>query len=243
MKERPNEWAVILVFLSRGQSFVRPSEDVEEIEMALERKKVPHPCCKAMQIVYRHMHLFCRASSLLFNGLFVQNTLYLFHTRSTANGFLYFRELSAAVGGGLEGKQWRSFHTVSHLRIATRLLYLFYHLSFIQLSLLFLLHSSCSLFFFFPYYSFVPTFHFYLTSCEHRFQQQIWVCNVSFPFLIIEHLRSAPRGTFTNVSASQPLSNTCRDTKCQSLSSVTAFVNCSHLEMSMSKPQWEGANS
>ena len=45
MKERPNEWAVILVFLSRGQSFVRPSEDVEKIEMALERKKVPHPCC------------------------------------------------------------------------------------------------------------------------------------------------------------------------------------------------------
>ena len=43
MKERPNEWAVILVFLGRGQSFVRPSEDVEKIEMALERKKVPHP--------------------------------------------------------------------------------------------------------------------------------------------------------------------------------------------------------
>ena len=29
---------MILVFLSRGQSFVRPSEDVEKIEMALERK-------------------------------------------------------------------------------------------------------------------------------------------------------------------------------------------------------------
>ena len=48
MKERPNEWAVILVFLSRGQSFVRPSEDVGKIEMALERKKVPHPCRRPM---------------------------------------------------------------------------------------------------------------------------------------------------------------------------------------------------
>lgn len=68
------------------------------------------------------------------------------------------------------------------------------------------------------------------------------MCN--FPlFLIIGNLRSAQLGTFINVSASQPLSSTCRDTKCQPLSSVTTFVNYSHLEMSMSKPQWEGTDS
>lgn len=50
------------------------------------------------------MNLFPTAVSLLFNGLFVQNSLYLFHTRSTAEGFLYFRELSATVEGGLGGK-------------------------------------------------------------------------------------------------------------------------------------------
>ena len=69
MKERSNELAVILVFLSRGQSFVRPSEDVEKIEMALERKKVPHPWFKrtAARVWERnplwreHMDLsFCR---------------------------------------------------------------------------------------------------------------------------------------------------------------------------------------
>lgn len=49
--------------------------------------------------------------------------------------------------------------------------------------------------------------------------------------------------TFTNVSDSQPLSSTCTDTKCQPLSSVTTFVNYSLLEMSMSKPQWEGTDS
>lgn len=42
------------------------------------------------------------------------------------------------------------------------------------------------------------------------------MCN--FPlFLIIENLRNALFGTFTNVTASQSLSSTCRDTKCQPL--------------------------
>lgn len=106
-------------------------------------------------LVQALVNLFPRAVSLLFNGLFVQNSLYLFHTRSTAEGFLYFGELSAAVEGGLEGKDWRCFHTASHLRIATRLLYLFHHLSFIHLSpFLSLSPIYCStLFFPFPYHS------------------------------------------------------------------------------------------
>ena len=55
MKERRNEWAVILVFLSRGQSFVRPSGDVEKIEMALERKKVPYPWSTAYESAKRRL--------------------------------------------------------------------------------------------------------------------------------------------------------------------------------------------
>lgn len=62
------------------------------------------------------------------------------------------------------------------------------------------------------------------------------MCNLP-RLLIIETLTSASLDTFTNVSASQPLSSTCRDRKCQFLSSVAASVNCSHLEMSMSKLQ------
>lgn len=112
----------------------------------------------------------------------MQNILYLFHTRSTAEGFLYFRELAAAVEGGLQRKDWRRFHTVSHLRIATRLLYLFYHLSFIHLSLLFLLPSFCTLFSPFLYHS----------SFSHSFLSDIlWaqitatdiICNVQFSSL------------------------------------------------------------
>lgn len=65
--------------------------------------------------------------------------------------------------------------------------------------------------------------------------KDIKMCN--FPlFLLIENLRNALLGTFTNVSASPPLSSTSTDTKCQHLSSVTVFANCSHLEMSMGKP-------
>ena len=41
MKDRPN--AVILVFLSRGQSFVRPSEDVEKLKWPLRGKRFPTP--------------------------------------------------------------------------------------------------------------------------------------------------------------------------------------------------------
>lgn len=173
----------------------------------------------------------------------MQNSLYLFHTRSTAEGILYFRELSAAVEGGLGGKDWRRFHTVSHLRIATRLLYLFYHLSFIH-SLLFLLPSSCTLFIhlFLPLICFSFLFIWHPMSTDYCNRYKRVMCN--FPlFLIIENLRSAQLGTFINVSASQPLSSTHRDTKCQPLSSVTAFVNYSHLEMSMSKPQWKGTDS
>lgn len=166
-----------------------------------------------------------------------------FHTRSTAEGFLYFRDLSAAVEGGLEGKDWRCFRTVSHLRIATRLLYLFYHLSFILLSLI-----SVTFFLYFVFPLFLALIFFCFIFIWHPMSTDYWnrykcvICN--FPlFLIIENLRSALLGTFINVSASPPLSSTRRDTKCQALSSVTAFVNCSHLEMSMSKPQWEGADS
>lgn len=183
--------------------------------------------------------LFPRVVSLLFNGLFVQNSLYLFHTRSTAEGFIYFRELSAAVEGGLEGKDWWCFHTVSHLRIATSLLYLFYHLFFIQLSFLFLLHFFCTFFFFLssPLIFFCFTFIWLPTSTDYCTDiHKCVMCN--FPlFLIIENLSGAPLATFTNVNAPQPLSSTHGDTKCQPLSSVTAFVNYSHLEMSMSKPQ------
>lgn len=186
-------------------------------------------------LVQAPVNLFPRVVSLLFNGLFVQNSLYLFHTRSTAEGFIYFRELSAAVEGGLEGKDWWCFHTVSHLRIATSLLYLFYQLFFIQLSLLFLLPFSCT-FFIPPHHLSFFLFHIYLTSYKHRllYRYKCVMCN--FPlFLIIENLSGAPLDTFTNVSASQPLSSTHGDTKCQPLSSVTAFVNYSHLEMSMSR--------
>lgn len=194
-------------------------------------------------LVQALVNLFPSAVSLLFNGLFVQNSLYLFHTRSTAEGFLYFRELSAAVEGGLEGKDWRHFHTVSHLRIATRLLCLFYHLSFIHISLLFLLHSYCTLFF-----SFLIAYLFSLSFLSYILWAQITATDINMqcnfpPFLIIENLRSAQLGTFINVSASQPLSSTRWDTKCQPLSSVTVFVNYSHLEMSMSKPQWERKDS
>lgn len=127
-------------------------------------------------LVQALVNLFPRAVSLLFNGLFVQNILYLFHTRSTAEGFLYFRELAAAVEGGLQRKDWRRFHTVSHWRIATRLLYLFYLLSFIHLFLLFLLPSFCTLFS--PF--------FYHSSFSHSFYDMLWaqitatdiICNV-----------------------------------------------------------------
>lgn len=182
----------------------------------------------------------------------MQNSLYLFHTRSTAEGFLYIRELSAAVEGGLEGKDWRCLHTESHLRIATRLLYLFHHLSFIHLSLTLSLSLPLPLSYLF-YLRLIfplslPLIFFYFISIWHPMstdycnRYECVMCN--FPlFHIIENLRSATLCTSTNVSASQPLSSSCRDTKCQPLSSVTAFVNYSHLEMSMSKPQWEGADS
>lgn len=169
-----------------------------------------------------------------------------FHTRSTAEGFLYFRELSAAVEGVLEEKDWRRFHKVSHLRIATRLLYLFYLPSSFYSSLFPISVAFFFLYFVFPlsppliFFCFIFIWHPVSTHYCKRYK--CVMCN--FPlFLIIENLRSAPRDTFTNVSASQPLSSTRRDTKCQPLSSVTAFVNCSHLEMSMSNPQWEGADS
>ncbi len=60
--------------------------------------------CACSNLVQALVHLFPGAVSLLFNGVFVQNSLYLLHTRSTAEGFLYFRELSAAVEGGTEGE-------------------------------------------------------------------------------------------------------------------------------------------
>lgn len=127
-------------------------------------------------LVQALVNLFPRAVSLLFNGLFVQNILYLFHTRSTAEGFLYFRELAAAVEGGLQRQDWRRLHAVSHWRIATRLLYLFYLLSFIHLFLLFLLPSFCTLFS--PF--------FYHPSFSHSFYDMLWaqitatdiICNV-----------------------------------------------------------------
>lgn len=128
----------------------------------------------------------------------MQNSLYLFHTRSTAEGFIYFRELSAAVEGGLEGKDWWCFHTVSHLRIATSLLYLFYHLFFIQLSLLFLLCFSCTFFFFLssPLIFFCFTFIWLPTSTDYCTDiRKCVMCN--FPlFLIIENLSGAPTWHF-----------------------------------------------
>lgn len=188
------------------------------------------------------VNLFPRAVSLLFNGLFVQNSLYLFHTRSTAEGFLYFRELSAAVEGGLREKtedaftQWATWELQLGCCIYSIIFPLFTFL-------LFLLPSSCTLFFLFSplvFFCFIFIWHPMSTDYCNRYKRVM--CN--FPlFLIIENLRSAQLGTFINVSASQPLSSTRGDTKCQPLSSVTAFVNRSHLEMSMSKPQWEVAGS
>lgn len=129
-------------------------------------------------LVQALVNLFPRVVSLLFNGLFVQNILYLFHTRSTAEGFLYFRELAAAVEGGLQRKDWRRFHTVSHRRIATRLLYLFYLLSFIHLFIRLLLPSFCTMFSPFLFHS----------SFSHSFYDMLWaqitatdiICNVKF---------------------------------------------------------------
>lgn len=112
-------------------------------------------------------NLFPRALSLLFNGLFVQNILYLFLTRSTAEGFLYFRELAAVIEGGLQRKDWRHFHTVRHLQPGCCVYFI--------ICPLFTFFSFFYYFFpFFVFTLFLPLIfliHFYLTSYEHSLQQ------------------------------------------------------------------------
>lgn len=120
---------------------------------------------------------------------------------------VYFRELYVAVDGDLEGKDWRCFYKVSHLRIADPLLYLFICLSRLHFRSLFI--HLC----------------FYLIwrtlSTDYCSKYKYVMSN--FPLFLL--------------SASQSWH---RSTKCDPLSSVSAFVNYSHQEMSMSIAQLGG---
>lgn len=111
-----------------------------------------------LNLLHPLVNLFPRDVPLSFNSLFELNSLYLFHRRSTAEGFFHFRELSAAVERGLEAKDWRRFHTMNHLRIAARLLYLF--------SLLFFSLLSATSFLYFPLLN--SSFPFPQISSERR---------------------------------------------------------------------------
>lgn len=152
-----------------------------------------------------------------------------FYIRSTAEGFLYFRELSAAVQEPQSEKTEDVFTQWAAGELQLGCVYSVISPLFSSV------FSSCYL----PALCFsLPTTHLFLwhpTSEDYYKRYKCAMCN--FPlFLLIENLRNALLGTFTNVSASPPLSSTCTDTKCQHLSSVTVFANCSHLEMSMGKP-------
>lgn len=175
----------------------------------------------SVKILYRHLWIASQSSVIIFQWSVCAEHFVPFHTRSTAEGSLYFRELAAAVEGGFQRKDRRRFRTVSRLRIATRA---------------FLLISSIFVTFSIPHLapSPLPFWHsffvIYLSSSEHRLLKliQFWIG----PFLSRSLSLCAERParlSIINVSASQPLLSTRRNPQNVSLAPPSQPLWTAHI--------------
>lgn len=190
----------------------------------------------SVKILYRHLWIASQSSVIIFQWSVCSEHFVPFHTRSTAEGSLYFRELAAAVEGGFQRKDRRRFRTVSRLRIATRA---------------FLLISSIFVTFSIPHLAPPPASLF--DTCFCHLSVILWAqitetdtildgtISLSFSFSVCW----APGATLYHKCQcfSAIVKHLQKPTKCQPRSSIATSVNCSHLEMSMSKPQCDGAGS
>lgn len=115
----------------------------------------------SVKILYRHLWIASQSSVIIFQWSVCAEHFVPFHTRSTAEGSLYFRELAAAVEGGFQRKDRRRFRTVSRLRIATRA---------------FLLISSIFVTFSIPHLapSPLPFWHSFLSFICHPLSTDYW---------------------------------------------------------------------
>lgn len=179
--------------------------------------------------------LLPRAVWLFFNGLFARNILYLFIQDQQQKAVYTSGSLQQHLRRGFQRKKRRSFHTVSHLRIATQAFLL---ISSIFVTFLYLIWPLSTL----------PFLHLFLSFICHPPSTDHWnwydldrTISLCFSCAVCR----APSATLCHKCQcfSAIVEHLQKPIKCQPHSSIATSVNCSHLEMSMSKPQCDGAGS